>query len=362
MPDFTSSLYLGLFHSTRELPPWRRFTTGVPAALSEPGGATRVGRAAASVMGVERAIVSRSTLHALFDAVGVLENERRPVQFLVDSGTYPVARWALHRAVLRGAPVVDFGHHDVRALRRSLPRRPSPARPVIVADGVCPACGRAPLADYVEVAEQHDGVLLVDDTQAFGILGARPSTADPYGRGGGGTLAWLAVETVAALVVASMAKGFGAPIAVTGGPRSVVERLAVDGDTRVHCSPPTIPDLLAAERALVENAERGDDLRRRLHALVMRLRAGLEDLGTANPVGDFPIQPAGPFPVAAARRVHETLLRRGVRTVLQRPRCSQGATVTFVVTARHRRADVDLAVDALAGALRDIDPTVRRRA
>src|SRR4051794_25149687 len=105
MLDFTSSLYLGLYHSHRQLRPWRRLTTGVPAALAEPAIAGRVARAAAQLMGVDEAVLSRSTLHAFFDVVGVLCDERRPVQFFVDAGTYPIARWALHRAIVRGGTV-----------------------------------------------------------------------------------------------------------------------------------------------------------------------------------------------------------------------------------------------------------------
>jgi 8-amino-7-oxononanoate synthase len=351
MLDFTSSLYLDLHHPPRELRPWRRLTTGVPAALAEPAVAGRVARAAARLMGVERVVVSRSTLHALFDAVGVLCDERQPVQFLVDGGTYPVARWALHRAIVQGVPVADFAHHDLRSLRRLLAALPRGARPVVVTDGACPACGRGPLADYLEIAADRGGALLVDDTQAFGILGRAPSTIDRYGRGGGGTLAWLGVDAGAAFVVASMAKGFGAAVAVTGGRRAVVDRLAVAGDTRVHCSPPTMADLLAAEHALAVNDERGDELRRRLAALAVRLRDGLQRLGVAGRVDDFPIQPAGPFRLPVARRVHDDLCRRGVRTVLQKPRCGSGALVTFIVTVAHRPADVDAALAALGHAL-----------
>jgi 8-amino-7-oxononanoate synthase len=231
-----------------------------------------------------------------------------------------------------------------------------------VTDGACPACGRGPLADYLEIADERGGVLLVDDTQALGILGADPSNAERYGRGGGGTLVWLGVGPAAAIVVASMAKGFGAPVAVTGGRRAIVDRLVRDGDTRVHCSPPTVADLLAAEHALAVNDERGDDLRRRLGTLVTRLRDGLDRLGVLSRVDDFPIQPVGPFRLPVARRLHDGLRRRGVLTILQKPRCGHGAHVTFIVTATHGRADVDAALAALASALADAGSAVPRGA
>src|SRR5262249_42555061 len=150
--------YLGLHHPHHELRPWRSFTTGVPAALAEPRLAQHVAGTGARLLGVDGAVVSRSTFHALFDVVGVLCDERRPVKFLVGSGAYPVARWALHRATIRGVPVAEFAHHDVGALNGLLARLAPDARPVIVSDGACPACGRGPVADYLEIANRHSGV------------------------------------------------------------------------------------------------------------------------------------------------------------------------------------------------------------
>ena len=42
-------------------------------------------------------------------------------------------------------------------------------------DGFCPGCGRAaPLREYLESARAQRGLLVLDDTQAIGVLG-RPS-------------------------------------------------------------------------------------------------------------------------------------------------------------------------------------------
>jgi 8-amino-7-oxononanoate synthase len=355
MLDFTSSLYLGLTHPHHRLPPWRQLTTGVPSVLGEPAAAGRVAHLAALLIGVEQVVLSRSTLHALFDVVGALCEQREPAQFLVDSGAYPVTRWALHRASMRGAPVIDFAHHDVQDLNRSLKRAPRGPRPIIVADGACPACGPSPLGDYFRVAQERDGIILVDDTQALGILGAGPSPDDPYGRGGGGTPAWLGVPMSRTVIVASLAKGFGAPVAITGGPASLVGRLVEGGDTRLHCSPPTIADLLAAEQAVKVNQERGDELRRRLAALVARLRMEFDALGVPTVAGNAPVQPVGPFRLPLARKLHERLQTHGVLTVLQKPRCGHGANVTFIVTANHTYTNVITAGAALAAALEDVE-------
>jgi hypothetical protein len=57
------------------------------------------------------------------------------------------------------------------------------------------------------------------------------------------------------------------------------------------------------------------------------------------------------MPPAAAVRLAADLDRRGVRVVVQQPRCRPGATVTLLVTARHTPSDIDLAAAAIAETL-----------
>ena len=54
MIDFTSSLYLGMKHSSTELNGWQRLTTGVPAALWESTLGTQVGDHVAGMQGLKK--------------------------------------------------------------------------------------------------------------------------------------------------------------------------------------------------------------------------------------------------------------------------------------------------------------------
>ena len=72
MADFTSSLYLGMRHASAELPGWSALTTGRPSALGRPAAETAVAARLAALLGAERAVLARSTLHALSDCVEVL--------------------------------------------------------------------------------------------------------------------------------------------------------------------------------------------------------------------------------------------------------------------------------------------------
>jgi 8-amino-7-oxononanoate synthase len=343
--DFTSSLYLGLDHPSRSLAPWGRLTTGVPAAMGEPPEAHQVARGLARLLGVERAVLARSTLHAFLDCFAALGGPGRPV--LADAGAYPIARWG---AAAAGSRTVAFAHHDPADLDRRLRRLPGRQMPLMLADGLCPGCGGvAPLGPYLELARRHGGLLLVDDTQALGVLGRRDGpTGSAYGAGGGGSPAWSAVGGPGLVAVASLAKGFAAPLAVVGGEGEVIGRIAAGSPTRTHASPPSTADLRAAGRALAANRCGGDAHRRWLAAMVRRLRRRLAGWGVALTGGPFPVQSLPAMPPAAAIRLAADLHRRGVRVVVQQPRCRPGATVTLLVTARHTPIDIDLAAAALA--------------
>ncbi len=352
MLDFTSALYLGLRHGSESLQPWDRLTLGVPAALQAPPAAVAVARDLASLQGCEASTLGPSTLHLFWDLLGLIARE--PVAVLVDDGSYPIARWGVERAAARGVPVRSFGHHDVKALREGVRLACGRGlRPVVVTDGVCPACGRvAPLAGYLETARAERGLLIVDDTQALGVLGQAPGPQAPYGIGGGGSLRFLGVSGPSVLLVASLAKGFGAPLASLSGSRALVQRFEALSETRVHCSPPSVAALHAALAALALNRTEGDARRAQLLANVRRFRAALAPSGLRPTSGLFPVQTLADLGRERAAALHEALLRAGVRTVLHRSPGPGRAGLSFVLTALHTAEEVARAARTLLGVAR----------
>ena len=348
MLDFTAALYLGFRHPSTSLAPWASLTTGVPAALAVPIDAVAVAAAAGSLLGCARAALAPSTLHLFWDLFAALADEDASVH--VDAGAYPIGRWGAERLCGRGIPVQTFHHHDPDALSaqlRECARRHR--RPLVLADGYCPGCGPAPISAYGGLAQRFGGRLVIDDTQAVGVLGARPTPAAPFGRGGGGSLRWHGLEGANVVVGASLAKGFGVPLAVLAGDADVVEQFETRGDTRVHCSPPSAAALRAAEGALRLSRAVGDAVRARLADLVRRFRSRAALAGLPVRGGMFPVQSLDPGPEAA--QVHQALLAFGVRAVLHRPAHGGRPVISFVLNARHRAGDVDVAIAALVRAL-----------
>jgi len=348
MLDFTSALYLGLRHPSWSLQPWSQFTTGVPAALAAPPDAREVAQAIATLQGCERGTVATSTLHVFWDLFGMLAEQK--VAIYVDAGAYPIARWGVERAAGRGVPVGAFAHHSPEALRELLRRDAwKRLRPLVVADGFCPGCGiPAPLAAYLDCVRAFGGRLILDDTQALGIFGHSPGPDALYGRGGGGMLPWTHIGGPDVLVVSSLAKAFGAPVAVLAGSKAAVEGFESKSETRMHCSPPSVACLRAAGHALTVNREHGDALRSRLAGLVARFRQRAAQAGFHFSGGLFPVQTLAPPPGIDPAALYQRLLDRRIRTVSHSARNGHGPRISFLTTARHVPEAIDHATDALA--------------
>jgi 8-amino-7-oxononanoate synthase len=351
MLDFTSALYLGLRHASASLPPWAQLTGGVPYALGTPPLARTVAARLATLVGAEHATLARSTLHAFWDLFVTLADEDTAIH--VETSAYPIARWGVERAAGRGVPARAFARHDPDDLRRRLATTGrSRRRPIVVTDGVCPGCGGlAPLGRYLEIAREFGGTLVVDDTQALGILGHSPGLLTPYGAGGGGSLRRHGLGGADVLLVASLAKGLGVPMTVLAGSAASITRFEHTSETRVHCSPPSSADLSAATRALEINRSAGDRLRLRLARLVRRFRHGLRRLGIQMARGLFPVQRLALPASVDVPALHGRLLSMGVRTVLQRPVCRPAPSLAFLITARHSPAAIDRALHAIGLAL-----------
>jgi 8-amino-7-oxononanoate synthase len=342
MLDFTSALYLGFRHANHELCPWAQLTTGVPAALGEPALARATAVRLARLTGTEAGVFARSTLHAFWDLVVLLARSRTAI--FLDRASYPVARWGVERAVGRGLPAASFSHHQSDQLWHMAQRAAHHGlRALIVADAVCTGCGQqAPLDDYLEVAERTGGRLLVDDTQGLGLVGPD----------GGGSLRDSG-RSQPAIIVASLAKAFGAPLTFVGGSRADIATYIDRSETRIHLSPPSLADLQAACRALNLNACFGAARRTRLRTLIGRLQHGLAAIGLGRRPGSprvlLPVQPIPPLPGRSAFEVYQHLLAAGMRGVLHRA-CDGSPRVSLVLSAAHSVWHVDQVVQVLATA------------
>ena len=346
MLDFTDSGYLGLRHASAELPAWRSIAAGRPAALQESRLADALARGVAQLQGVEDGVVGSSSLLLAMDALGPALRDG-PWRVMADRGCYPTLLWA----AAQGGPPEPIGHHDPSALADALARVGPGVRPLLTVDGFCPGCGRlAPLAAYARLLTSRAGRLFVDDTQALGVIGPR----------GAGSLAAAGLPITDLLCVASLAKGFGAPIAVLSGPRRLIEAFRRDSATRMHTSPPAWPAVLAGVRALVIDRRCGGRLRQRLRGAIAVFRRFCAARGVPLLAGAFPIQTVAAT-VGCPHRLVAALRCRGIRTFASRSFHDRRAHLRLIVTANHTEPELACAADALAMVLAAWPRAVQQR-
>lgn len=349
MADFTSALYLDMCHPSSALGGWDALTLGRPAALQTPPGAAGLAAALAQLGGFESATLLPSTLHLFWDLLEMLAGER--ITLLVDAASYPIARWAAQHAARNGAPLQLFPHSEADAARR-LARTAAQAgrRPVIVADGYFPGADSVPpLRAYAAIARESHGYLVFDDTQPFGLFGSAPTPSAPYGLGGGGSARWHGLRGDHVIVGASLAKGFGAPLAVLCGSAGLVRRFEARSETRVHSSPPSVAAIRAGLLAVRRNAGQGEELRARLWQRVCQWRRGMARRGIACRGGSFPVQTPVLARHVGGARLHRDLAGAGVAAVPQR--LGGRRMVSFLITAGHTEAQIDHALAVLARCL-----------
>jgi 8-amino-7-oxononanoate synthase len=336
--DFTSALFLGMRHNHRSLPKWASLTTGMPAAWREPATARAIGSTIAATQGAQAGFVARSALHALTDAMTVLP--RAGDILAIDEAVYPIAATASLIAKGREVTVRTYAHH-----RPAAPRLDGTGRVIYVTDGWCQGCNRpAPLPHLQKLAKRGNGIVVVDDSLACGILGKRRN-AGSFGDGSG-TPRWSGLQHDRLLWVASLAKGYGAPLAVVTGDADNIGRLARDG-SRQHSSPPTAADLAAAAAALRDPREL--ECRRAFlhdHVTSVRRAFGLADLPV---IGQpFPLVGITFASTAQALRWCDRLQRAGIHLLVQRPRCQRGALLTAVLRSEHSTSDIERLVNAMS--------------
>ncbi|MGH3840903.1 MAG: aminotransferase class I/II-fold pyridoxal phosphate-dependent enzyme [Pseudonocardiaceae bacterium] len=349
MADFTSSLYLGMRHASAELPAWRALTTGRPSVLGRSVPAAEVADRLAALQGAQRAVLARSTLHALSDCTEVLAGAGSAL--VVDAAVYPVGRWAVQRAAGAGTPVASVAHQNLTDLTRVLGRlRRRGLRAVVVADGVCGGCGRPyPMLGAAAQVRAHSGILLIDDTQAIGVYGEQAGGAHPFGTGGGGSVRRAGVPFDGIVSVASLAKAFGAPVTSIAGDAEIVARIEHLGGSAMHSSPPSVVDVAAAARALDRNTAHGDLLRDHLATRIRTLRRCSVERDLHLTGGLFPVQATPQVSIRTGRRLLHRLATGGVHAVLRRD-CAGGTAIALVLTAIHRLGEVRAAADVLAAA------------
>lgn len=246
-------------------------------------------------------------------------------------------------ARLAGAELRRYPHADAAAALRQLQARPEAAA-VLATDSVFSMDGDlAPLGALAAAARSEQALLLVDEAHGIGVLGSE-------GRGACAA-AGLTAGAVAVLVV-PLGKAFGGQGALVLGEAALIDHLLQSARPYLF-STTALPALAAALSANLQALRRADDRRDQLQRLVRHFREGAQRRGLPLLDSVSPIQPLLLGCNARALAVAAALEERGYWvTAIRPPSVPEGrARLRITLTARHRPAEIDGLLDALAASL-----------
>jgi len=247
--------------------------------------------------------------------------------------------------VLSRAEPFRYGHLDVDELDELLAATKA-RRKLVVTDAVFSMDGdAAPLRDLADACDRHGAMLYVDEAHAVGVLGAR----------GAGLAEELGVAHRVDVHMGTLGKALGSFGAYVAGTRRLVDLLVSKARTFVFTTA-LPPAACGATLAALDVIEAEPGRRERLHALALRMKAGLGRLGfdVARVVG--PIFPVLLGTEERALAVSRALRARGffVRAI-RPPSVPRGTSrLRVTLTARHTDAQVDAFLGALEEVVREM--------
>ncbi len=303
-------------------------------------------REIAEWMGTEDALVFTTGYQANLGTIGTILEPGDTV--ICDSGDHASI---LDGCRLSGARLRPFRHNQMDKLERMLERAGSDGGGVlVVVDGVFSMEGDVcPLAEILELTEQHGARLMVDEAHAVGVLGER----------GAGVCELFGVEDRVDLRMGTFSKSLASCGGFIAGPADVVEYLKIAARPFMFTAA-AVPAAVGAALAAVRicRAE-GGPLFAKLLDNAAYLRRGFDELGLLVvdsgrlPDGSKAITPVVPVLVGEdwqAVLLWKALYDAGVYTnVALHPAVPPGgALLRTSLMATHERDHLDRALDTFA--------------
>src|SRR5688572_22024937 len=232
-----------------------------------------------------------------------------------------------------------FKHSDMDDLRAKLDANRNARRKFIWTDGVFSMEGSiAKLPEILQIARDHDAIVVMDDSHATGVLGET----------GRGTAEHFGVIGEVDIITSTLGKALGgAAGGFVAGSEALCDYLTQRSRPQLFSNalPCTVAgSALAAVRLLEAHPERVTRLREN----TKYFREGLTELGFKPLPGETPIIPVIVGETAQAIRMSDALLAEGVFvTGFGYPVVPQGtARVRCQISAAHSRDDLDQALRA----------------
>jgi glycine C-acetyltransferase len=253
-----------------------------------------------------------------------------------------------HASIIDGirlckAQRLRYRNRDLDELEARLVEASGARYRLIATDGVFSMDGYvADLAGICDLAERHDALVMVDDSHAVGFVG----------EGGRGTHELHDVIGRVDLLTGTLGKAMGgASGGYVSARREIVEVLRQRSRPYLF-SNSIAPPVAGATLTALDLIERSGDLREALRRNTAHFRERMTALDFDILPGDHPIVPVMIGDAAAAGRLADALMRRGVYAVaFSYPVVPQGkARIRTQMSAAHTIEELDFAVEQFAAA------------
>jgi glycine C-acetyltransferase len=233
-----------------------------------------------------------------------------------------------------------YKHGDLDDLVEKLKANKGARRRLIWTDGVFSMEGSiAKLPEILQVARDHDAIVIMDDSHATGVLG----------KTGKGTAEHLGVLGQVDVITSTLGKALGgAAGGFVAGPAALCDTLTQRSRPQLFSNalPPTVA---ASALASIEFIEKHPERVTTLRENAAYFRAAIKEAGFNPLPGDTPIVPIIIGETADAIRMSEMLLDEGIFvTGFGFPVVPHGtARLRCQISAAHTRDDLDVAVRAI---------------
>ena len=259
-----------------------------------------------------------------------------------------------HASIIDGcrlsrAAIKVFKHKDISDCERVCKETENwPGHKLLITDGVFSMDGDiAPLPQLCELAEKYNCIMMVDDAHASGVLG----------RGGRGSVDHLGCHGRVDIQVGTLSKAVGSIGGYVCGSRDLIEFLYHRARPFLFSTshPPSVTATCQAAFRLLDSPD-GEKLIKKLWANTKFFKRGLKRLKFQTGMSETPITPIFVGDAAKAFEFSRRLFDRGVfASAVGFPTVPEGkARLRTIVTATHKRADLQTALDVLAETGREL--------
>jgi glycine C-acetyltransferase len=240
-----------------------------------------------------------------------------------------------------------YANNDMEDLARQLEAASDARFKMIATDGVFSMDGTiADLPAICDLADEHDAIVMVDDSHAVGFIGPN----------GGGTPDYWGVTDRVDIVTGTLGKALGgASGGYTSGPSELVAMLRQRSRPYLF-SNSLAPVIAATTLTTLDILRQSAELRTRLANNASRFRTGMEQAGFDLIGADHPIIPVMLGDARLASEMADRLLEEGVYVVgFSFPVVPKGeARIRTQMSAAHTAEHVDTAIDAFVRVGRDL--------